>query len=72
MKQLPKPTIEDILEQKELCETHYSTLMEKYALDEEFYELEFRGRLSIPLEYEISGIVLPTGRDDEDTYVDHI
>ncbi len=72
MKPVPKPIPEDILDQLTLCEDFYQERDSKFQTDEEFYELEFGARLDIPVEYKASAIVLPTGRDGVDTFVDHI
>ncbi len=68
-----KPTFEDI---KSIlipkCVEYYGPLYGKFEKDEQFYELDFKGLLHIPDEFEREGIVLPTARDMVDTFVDHI
>ena len=47
-----KPTKESILEQFEFCKKYYSKLRDVYETDEEFYNLDFKGRLNIPGEFQ--------------------
>ncbi len=66
-----KPTKESILEQFEFCKKYYSQLRVKYEEDEEFYNLDFKGRLNIPQEFQKDVVILPTARDVVDTGVNH-
>lgn len=67
-----KPTVEEIKELVKKCEKHYSQLWERFAEDEEFYELEFKNKLQVPKQFAADRIVLPTGRDAVDGFVDNI
>ena len=69
-----KPTIEEIKDDLlPKCEEFYNELHNKaFANDEKFYELDFKDLLEIPVEFANEGIVLPTGRDMIDTFVNHI
>lgn len=54
------------------CEEIYGGLHTKWGEEEQFYELDFKGKLDIPEDFKSEGIVLPTARDMVDTFVDHI
>lgn len=66
-----KPTKDDILEQFEFCKKHYSKLRACYEQDENFYNLDFKGKLNIPGEFKKDRVILPTARDVVDTGVNH-
>ena len=66
-----KPTKDEILKQFEFCKKYYSKLRTAYERDEEFYNLEFKGRLNIPGEFRKDRVVLPTARDVVDTGINH-
>ncbi len=51
---------------------YYGPVREKWRDVEKFYELGFAESLGIPKEFKDDAVVLPTGRDAVDTYVDHI
>ncbi|KKN64750.1 hypothetical protein LCGC14_0488820 [marine sediment metagenome] len=70
-KRSDKPTKESILEQFEFCKKYYSKLRTCYETDEEFYNLEFKGRLNIPAEFQRDTVILPTARDVVDTGINH-
>ena len=70
-KRSDRPTKESILEQFEFCKKYYSKLRSAYEQDEEFYNLEFKGKLNIPNEFERDRVVLPTARDVVDTGINH-
>lgn len=65
--------IEEIKTLVTKCEKIYETdLFAKFEEDQQFYELEFKSQLDMPIEFSNEGIVLPTARDMIDTFVDHI
>jgi len=66
-----KPTVEEIIQIRDKCKTHYAKLWELYKEDERFYELDFKADLKIPNEFENDTVVLPTARDKVDSVVDH-
>jgi len=68
-----KPTFEDIKSKLiPKCEEYYTELHSKFGEDEDFYELDFKGKLNIPDQFRAEAIVLPTARDMVDAFVDHI
>ena len=54
------------------CREHYNARDGAFAKDQKFYNLEFQKELRIPTEFKTQGIVLPTGRNHVDAFVDHI
>ena len=68
-----KPTLEEILALYDDCKRRYeeSGVLTQWEEDESFYELDFKGRLRLPKEFESEGIVLPTARDLVDTCSDN-
>ena len=70
-KRSDKPTKEEILSQFEFCKKYYSKLQTCYEADEEFYNLDFKGRLNIPQEFQKDVVILPTARDVVDTGINH-
>ncbi len=69
---MKKIAVTEILDLTSRLEDLYSALQTEYVMDEEFYELDFGGRLDLPIEFKNEGIVLPTARDMVDTFVDNI
>lgn len=67
-----KPTTESILQLYDKMVLLYGGLHQKFATDEDFYELNFKTLLKMPAEFKTQGTVLPTARDMVDTFVDHI
>ncbi len=65
------PTTSEILKQFEFCKKHYSKLRSCYEKDEAFYNLDFKGKLNIPKEFQKDVVILPTARDVVDTGVNH-
>ncbi len=65
----PEELYNDLLPE---CRNAYSELHEKLDRDEKYYELLFKDDLNIPTEFADEAIVLPTGRDVVDTFVDHM
>ncbi len=68
-----KPTLEEIKEDLwPKCEKHYGELGDIFDKDDDWYELQFKNLLNLPLKFKAEGIVLPTARDVVDTFVDNI
>jgi hypothetical protein len=68
-----KPTVDDITAlEKKLEQDIYSNLFREFEDEERYYELEIADKLNLPVEFRDSGLIVPTGRDMVDTYVDHI
>ena len=69
-----KPTVEEITgDLLPKCTEFYNDLHTKeFNNDETYYELDFKDKLEIPIEFADEGVVLPTARDMVDTFVDHI
>ncbi len=67
-----KPTVEEIKKLVIACDKHYQSLWEAFDKDDEFYELNFKDRLQIPQQFFRDRVVLPTGRDAVDAFVDNI
>ncbi len=70
-KRSDKPTVSEILEQFEFSKKYYSKLQSLYEADENFYNLDFKGKLNIPGEFQKDIVILPTARDVVDTGVNH-
>lgn len=67
-----KPTVEEIKTQYEKDKTTYSTMRSNFEKDEKFYNLDFKEMLtSMPEEFKVDRVVLPTARDVVDTAVNH-
>ena len=71
---MKKPTTKELIEDLlPKCEDYYRELRtKKFSDDETYYELDFKSKLQLPVEFDTEGIVLPTARDMVDTFVDHI
>lgn len=68
-----KPTVEEIVNDLvPKCEEIYGELFRRFEDDERYYELNFRSELNLPSQFASDGIILPTGRDTVDTFVDNI
>lgn len=68
-----KPTVEDIRDvYLPKCEDLHTSVLRAFEEDQQFYELEFAGKLSIPTQFAADKVVLPTARDMVDAFVDHI
>jgi len=67
-----KPSVTEIIELLPKCREVYQGVHDEFQKDDDFYELNFKGKLEIPEEFKSKGIVLPTARDMVDTFVDNI
>lgn len=67
-----KPTFEEIVELANNLETDfYKDLHKDFREDERYFDLDFKGNLGLPTDFQKDGVVLTTARDMVLTAVDH-
>lgn len=67
-----KPTVEYVRSLFERRQYDYGALYSAFELDDQLYELDFQSELGLPDEFKYQGVVLPTARDNVDTFSDYV
>lgn len=67
-----KPSVDEIKAIVGEADKIYGALWKKFDEDDMFYELQFKHLIEIPTQFEKDVVIVPTGRDMIDAFVDNI